>query len=123
MNRLIVILIFVSFSAKLQAQQTLKIEQFFSLYEYEKIDTNSFKVIYTVPNGKNLVITDINLDGYYSTERLFRNNEVIIKLNKGAWFHSCTGLSFKSGDKIMLYNENPHTSTNVSYHIIGYLIN
>ncbi len=112
--------LFLCISMGTNAQSELIPRQLVNNLGSTEIEIKSFKTIYTVPIDSVFIITDLMINGFYSTGYLFSNKKPAIQLDNKVWFHSCTGIQFESGSQIMLYNE-ANVSTSARWHFIGYL--
>lgn len=90
--------------------------------------------IYTVPNNKCLVLTDLELsDVGQLTISLCQELGGTITFKRGSGFnrtvfqtglqpyHSSVGLKFAPGSKVVLNNTGPSNGTDVAYTMTGYL--
>ena len=90
--------------------------------------------IYTVPNNKCLVLTDLELSDVGQLPiSLCQELGGTITFKRGSGFnrtafqtgfqpyHSAVGLKFAPGSKVVLNNTSPSNGTNVAYSMTGYL--
>src|SRR5262249_57847580 len=83
--------------------------------------------LFTVPQGKRLVLTNLEMNGGYIQLTEVKGSDVTVK--RGAtWtgsgpgeYHSSTGLRFDAGSQVTLENVVPYDQQFFAYTMTGYL--